>query len=331
MDYNRIGKSGLKISHICLGSNNFGSQLNEQDSIKIIKKAIDLGINIIDSADTYTEGKSEQIIGKAIQGYRDDLVIATKVGLGLGPPPVHDPKLIGPNKMGLSRKRLLSQFKHSLESLKTDFVDIYYLHQFDPDTPLEETLRTLNDLVREGKIRYIGCSNFVAWQIAKAHEVCDRYDLEKFIAVEPPYNLLLRDIESDLLPYCQQEELGVLTFSPLGSGFLTGKYSRNAPPPAGSKLGARQLERKNEKDFATVEQLESVAHEVGIPLHKLTLAWILKNPLITAPIIASSKIEQLEENCQITEVKISDNVYKRLNEITEDYVKTYIGWDSTQR
>lgn len=331
MDYKRIGKSGLKVSNICLGSNNFGSQLNEQDAIKLVKRAIDLGINIIDSADSYTEGKSEAIIGKAIQGYRDDLIIATKVGLGLGPPPVHDPKMTGPNKMGLSRKRMLSQFKHSLESLKTDFVDIYYLHQFDPDTPLEETLRTLNDLVRDGKIRYIGCSNFVAWQIAKAHEVADRYNLEKFIAVEPPYNLLLRDIESDLLPYCKHEELGVLTFSPLGSGFLTGKYSRNAPPPAGSKISARQLQRKNEKDFETVEQLQSVAHEVGIPLHKLAIAWILKNPVITAPIIASSKIEQLEENCQITEVKISDDVYKRLNEITEDYKQTYIGWDSTQR
>lgn len=331
MDYKRIGKSGLKVSQICLGSNNFGGQLNEQDSIKIIKRAIDLGINIIDSADTYTEGRSEAIIGKAIQGYRDDLIIATKVGLGLGPHPIHDPKLMGPNKMGLSRKRLLSQFKHSLETLKTDFVDIYYLHQFDPNTPLEETFRTLNDLVRDEKVRYIGCSNFVAWQIAKANEVCDKYDLEKVIAVQPPYNLLLRDIENDLLPYCQQEELGVMTFSPLGSGFLTGKYSRNASPPAGSKLSARQLERKNEKDFATVEKLESVAHEVGIPLHKLAIAWILKNPLITSPIIASSKIEQLEENCKIMEVKISDEIYKRLNEITEDYVKPYIGWDSTQR
>lgn len=331
MNYKRVGKSGLKVSQICLGSNNFGGQVNEQDSMKIIKKAIDLGINIIDSADTYTEGRSEQIIGKAVQGYRDEVIITTKVGLGLGPPPIHDPGLIGPNKMGLSRKHILSQFKHSLESLKTDFIDIYYLHQFDPNTPLEETLRTLNDLVREGKVRYIGCSNFVAWHIAKAHEICEKYNLEKFIAVEPPYNLLTRDIEKDLLPYCQQEELGVLTYSALGSGFLTGKYVRNAPPPAGSKLSARQLERKNEKDFATVQQLESVAKEVGVPLHKLAIAWILKNPLITAPIIASSKVEQVEENCQLTEVKISDEIYRKLNEITQDYIKPYIGWDITPR
>lgn len=311
MDYKRLGKSGLKVSQICLGTNNFGAQVSEEDSIKIIARAVDLGINLIDTADMYTKGRSEEIIGKAVQGYRDEVIIATKVGFDLGP---------GPNQGGLSRKHILAQVKHSLESLKTDFIDIYYLHRFDPVTPLEETLRTFNDLIREGKVRYVACSNFAAWQIAKAHEVCERYDLEKFVAVQPPYNLLQREAEKDLLPYCQQEGLGVLTYTPLMGGLLTGKYVKDASPPAGSRAeyNPRYWERINkEENFAVLQQLGSIADDIGIPLSKLAIAWILKNPLITAPIVGASKVEQVEENCRITEIRISDEFYEKLNELTK--------------
>ena len=211
MDYKNLGKSGLKVSRICLGSNNFGGQVSEEASIAIINKALDCGINVVDTADVYTGGKSEEIIGKAVKGRRDEVVIATKVGFGIGQ---------APNQGGLSRKYILRQVRQSLKSLDTDFIDIYFLHRFDPETPLEETLLTLNDLVREGKVRYIACSNFTAWQIAKAHEVCETHDLEKFIATEPPYNLLQRDIEKDLLPYCEEKRIAVLAYRPIAHGGL---------------------------------------------------------------------------------------------------------------
>lgn len=226
MDYKNLGKSGLKVSRICLGTNNFGGQVREEVSIDIVNKALDCGINVVDTANVYTGGKSEEMIGKAVKGRRNEVVIATKAGFGVGQ---------APNQGGLSRKHVLFQVERNLESLQTDFIDVYYLHRFDPETPLEETLRTFNDLVREGKVRYIACSNFTAGQIAKAHDICEAHDLEQLVAVQPPYNLLQRDIEKDLLPYCQQEGLGVLAYTPLMGGFLTGKYSKAAPPPGGSR------------------------------------------------------------------------------------------------
>jgi aryl-alcohol dehydrogenase-like predicted oxidoreductase len=312
MNYKNLGKSGLKVSQICLGTNNFGGQVCEKDSIEIINKALDCGINVLDTADVYTGGKSEEIIGRAVRGRRDEVVIATKVGFGTGP---------GPNQGGLSRKHVLSQVEHSLKSLQTDFIDIYYLHRFDPETPLEETLRTFNGLVREGKVRYIACSNFTAWQMAEAHEICEIHDLEKLVAAQPPYNLLQRDIEKDILPYCQREGLGVLTYTPLMGGFLTGKYSRTSPPPAGSRYqyNPRFWERVNkESNFTVLEQIESVADDVGVPMFKLAIAWILKNPIVTAPIVGASSTEQVEENCQTVEINVDDETYRRLNELTKN-------------
>lgn len=314
MNYRNLGRSGLKVSPICLGTNNFGAQVSEQDSIKIVEKAIDLGINLVDTANMYTRSRSEEIIGKAVQGRREEVVLATKVGFNIGE---------GPNQGGLSRKHILSQVKQSLQRLGTDFIDIYYLHRFDSETPLEETLRTFNNLVREGKIRYIACSNFAAWQIAKAHEVCERYDLEKFIAVQPPYNLLQRDIEKDLLPYCEQEGLGVLTYTPLMGGLLTGKYGKTLTPPTGSRAAYNLTywERINRKEnFQILQKIGSVAEEVGIALSKLAIAWILKNPAVTAPIVGASLPEQVEENSRIIEINISDEVYTKLNEITKDWI-----------
>jgi len=312
MNYKHLGKSGLKVSQICLGTNNFGGQINEEASIKIIGKALDCGINIIDTANIYTLGRSEEIIGKAVKGRRVEVVIATKVGMGFSQ---------SPNRAGLSRKHILWQVKQSLKSLDTDFIDIYYLHRFDSETPLEETLRTLNDLVRQGKVRYIACSNFSAWQIAKAHEVCEAHDLEKFIAVEPSYNLLQRDVEKELLPFCQQEGLGVLTYTPLKGGILTGKYAKNQPPPAGSRAeyNPRLMERINkDEDFTVLEQIEDVAKEIGTSMTNLAIAWILRNPTVTAPIVGASTTEQVEENCRATEIKIDDATYKKLDEITKN-------------
>jgi len=311
MNYRNLGKSGLKVSRICLGTNNFGGQLSEKTSTEIIDKALDCGINIIDTANTYTTGKSEEIIGKAIKGRRDDVIIATKVGMSIGQKP---------HQTGLSRKHMLWQFQHSLKSLQTDFIDLYYLHRFDPETPLEETLRTLNDLVREGKVRYIACSNFAALQVAKAQEICEIHDLAKLVAVQPPYNLLQRETEKDLLPFCEQEGLGVLSYTPLMGGFLTGKYSRAAPPPAGSRVAynPRYWERLNkESNFTALEQIRRIADETGVAMSKVAVAWILKNPAITAPVLGASSPAQVEENCQIVEINLSEETYNRLNEIAK--------------
>jgi aryl-alcohol dehydrogenase-like predicted oxidoreductase len=311
MNYRNLGRSGLKVSQICLGTNNFGGQISEETSIKIVNKAVDCGINVIDTADVYTGGKSEEVIGKAVKGRRDEIIIATKVGFG---------RFEGPNRSGLSRKHVLSQVEHSLTSLRTEFIDIYYMHRFDPETPLEETLRTFDYLVRVGKVRYIACSNFRAWQIAKAQEICETHDLERLIAVQPPYNLLQRDIEEDIIPYCQQEGLGILTYTPLMGGFLTGKYSKNTPPPAGSrfKYNPSLWERaSNESNFSVLEQIENVANGVGISTSKLAISWILKNQAITAPIVGASSVEQIEENCQIVEINLPDETYRTLNELTK--------------
>lgn len=311
MNYRSLGKSGLKVSQLCLGSNNFGGQINEETSLKIVSKALDCGINVIDTANVYTGGKSEEIVGKAVKGRRDQVVIATKVGFGRDE---------GPNQDGLSRKHILDQVECSLKSLQTDFIDIYYMHRFDPETPLEETLRTLDQLVRQGKVRYIGCSNFAAWQLAKANEICENHDWEKLAAVQPPYSLLQRDIEEDIIPYCQQEGLGILTYTPLMGGFLTGKYSKSSPPPAGSRFEYNPRLWKHasqEFDFQILEKIENVADDVGIPMSTLAIAWILKNPAITAPIVGASSVEQVEENSRITEINLDDTTYQRLNELTK--------------
>ena len=312
MDYKNLGRSGLKVSRICLGTNNFGGQVSEEASIAIVNKAIDCGINVIDTANVYTGGKSEEIIGKAVKGRRDEVIIATKVGFGVGQ---------APNQTGLSRKHVLSQVEHSLKSLQTNFIDVYYLHRFDPETPLWETLRTFNDIVRQGKVRYVACSNFAAWQIAKAQEICETHDLEKLVAVQPPYNLMQRDVEKDLLPFCQREGLGVLTYTPLMGGFLTGKYLKGAPPPAGSRFeySQRLWQRvSQESNFVVLEQLERVAEEVGIPMSKMAIAWILKNPTVTAPIVGASSTEQVEENCRLTEINLEDETYRTLNDLTRN-------------
>jgi len=311
MKYRNLGKSGLEVSRICLGTNNFGGQVNEETSIKIVDKALDCGINIIDTANVYTGGKSERIIGRAVKGRREEVIIATKVGFG---------NIEGPNQSGLSRKHILSQVEHSLTSLQTEYIDVYYMHRYDPETPLEETLRTLDSLVRQGKVRYVACSNFTAWQIAKAQEVCETHDLEKLIAVQPPYNLLQRDIEANIIPYCREEHLGILTYTPLMGGFLTGKYSKDTPPPAGSRFeyNPKLLERaSNASNFKILEQIEKVADDVGIPIHKLAVSWILKNPAITAPIVGASTVGQVRENCQMADIDIPVETYETLNKLTQ--------------
>jgi aryl-alcohol dehydrogenase-like predicted oxidoreductase len=264
---------------------------------------------VIDTANTYTNGKSEEIVGKAIKGRRDEVIVATKVGHRVGP---------GPNQTGLSRKHILWQIQASLARLDTDYIDLYYLHRFDADTPLEETLHTLDDLVHQGTVRYIACSNFTTWQIAKAHAISEAHGLERFVAVQPPYSLLQRDIERALLPYCQQEQLGVLSYSPLRGGVLTGKYELSASPPSGSRAAysPRFWNRVQGEDFGILDQISTIAHEAAMPMLHLAVAWILKNPRVTAPIVGASSVAQVEETCRIAEIRLNDDICQKLNQIT---------------
>ncbi len=309
MEYRLLGRTGLKVSRMTLGTNNFGRDVDEETSIRIVRRAMDLGINSIDTANVYTKRRSEEIIGKAIHGDRDRFVIATKVGNDVGE---------GPNDSGLSRKHILWQVSESLRLLHTDHIDLYYMHSFDPETPLEETLKTFDYLIREGKVHYLACSNFTVENILLANEVSERLGLERIVALQPPYNLLNREAEKELFPYCQRERLGVITYSALAGGFLTGKYGEGVPAPAGTRgaLYPRFWGRMNRpQNYAVVEKFRAVAESAKIPLSELALGWIAKNQTVTSMIVGASRPEQLEENVRELEAKLPQDVSAALDAI----------------
>ena len=307
MKYRRLGSTGIKVSELSLGTNNFGTEVDQQTSARIMKKAVDVGINMIDTANVYAQGRSEELIGKAIWDDRDELLIATKVGINR----------IQPHYGGLSRKHIMWQVRKSLERLQTDYIDFYCLHVYDLETPLEETLRTMDYLVKQGRVRYVACSNFTIAQLEEAREICERLDLEKFVTVQPPYNLLLRGIEMDLLPYCQEKGLGVLTYSPLAGGLLTGKYKQGEPPPKGSRAALNRgfwEETKKQTDFSALARLLAIANDSKLPLRNLSLAWVMRKPTVTALIAGASNPEQVEENYLALEAKVPEDVLRMLDE-----------------
>ena len=309
MEYRRVGRTGLKISRMTLGTNNFGRDVDEPTAIRIIRKALDLGINSIDTANVYASRHSEEIIGKAVHGDRESFVIATKLGHDVGE---------GPNDTGLSRKHILWQTDVSLRLLQTDHIDIYYMHRFDPDTPLEETLKTFDQLIRDGKVLYLACSNFTVENIRAMNEVSDRLGLERIVALQPPYNLLNREAGKDLLPFCMKTGIGVITYSALAGGFLTGKYNEGVPAPAGTRgaLYPRFWGRMNKhENYATVEEFKALAEKAGMPLSQLALNWIAKSPAVTSMIVGASRPEQVEENVMQLEVKPPEEVMASLDAI----------------
>lgn len=310
MKLKKLGRTGLKVSPICLGTMTLGSQVAEAESIKIIKSAIDFGINFLDTADGYSGGRSEEIIGKSIKGRRDSVVVATKVGARLPPDP-------GTN---LSRKYIIQTIEGSLRRLQTDYIDLYYCHFPDYDTPLDETLRTFDDLIHEGKVRYIGCSNFRAWMLCKALWVSDRYNLARFDCVEPPYNLLTRDIEYELLPLCESEGVGVCVFNPLAGEMLTGRHEFGKPPAEGrftlEDMGKMYMARYwNEKNFQAVENFKKLAVKNGLTLAQFAMAWILNNRLITSVLSGVTTVQQLEENLKAVEVILPEEDLKVCDEV----------------
>ncbi|SDD16981.1 Predicted oxidoreductase [Paenibacillus sp. UNCCL117] len=303
MQYRRLGKTGLKITEISLGTMAFGRWIDEEASAGVVDRALDAGINLIDTADIYGSGmdngnlsqigESESILGRLLKGRRDDVILATKFTARVGP---------GVNDAGQSRYHLYRALENSLRRLQTDHIDLYQVHSFDPGTPLEETLRALDDLVKQGKIRYIGCSNYAAWQLAKAHGISALHGLHRFESVQPEYSLISRSIERELVPFVQSEEVGVIVYSPLGRGILTGKYRQDEAPPEDSRLaaGEKRLQTLLEANpaYALVEVLRPLAERRGWTLGQYALAWVLSRPSITSAILGASKPQHIEQGVQ---------------------------------
>ncbi|WP_082129937.1 aldo/keto reductase [Aneurinibacillus tyrosinisolvens] len=290
MQYKKLGKTGLEISTLCLGTMAFGRWIDEEASVSILNTALDRGINFIDTANFYGKGQdteapygtgeSEAILGRALKGRRDKVVLATKVGIHMG----H-----GKNESGLSRTHIMREVENSLHRLQTDYIDLYQVHIFDPATPLEETLRTLDDLVRQGKVRYIGCSNFAAWQIMKSHAISERMNLEKFVSVQPQYNLLSREIEQELLPFCESEGVGVMVYSPMARGMLSGKYKNqeDAPPESHAAHGEKLLKKYfTNRNFELVNHYRTIAEKNEVSLSQFALSCVITTP---APAHSASK------------------------------------------
>jgi aryl-alcohol dehydrogenase-like predicted oxidoreductase len=290
MDYVSLGRSGLKVSPLCLGTMMFGGRTDEADSRTIIGMARDAGLNFVDTADVYNEGRSEEIVGRAISDDRDAWVLATKACNPMGK---------GPNDRGLSRRWLTLACEASLRRLGTDWIDVYYLHKEDPSTPLEETVSALGDLIRQGKIRYFGLSNFRSWRIAEVVRLCERLGVDRPVVLQPYYNLLNRMPEVELLPACGHYGLGVVPYSPLARGVLSAKYDPDAPPPPGTRAGAedkRIMETEWRRESLVIaKRLKEHADKLGITPAHFALAWLLNNRLVTSPIVGPRTIEQMRD------------------------------------
>lgn len=295
MRYKRLGRTGLKVSEVALGCMTFGEQANEKESQLIIDQALESGVNFFDTADVYTETRSETILGKGLKGRRHETVIATKVFGRVGE---------AQNDHGLSRKHIMDAVDNSLRRLQTDYIDIYQVHRWDPETPITETMETLNDLVRAGKVRYLGCSNFAAWQLCKALWVSDVHGLARFDSIQPRYNLLSRDIETELLPLCQAEGVGVIIYNPLAGGLLTGKHLQGNEPAPNTRFSLRRLYMDrywSDENFDRVERFKVLIGTTGKSMVHVAVGWTLANPAVTSAIVGVSSVGQLTENLKAAE------------------------------
>ncbi len=299
MKYRRLGRCGLEVSVVGIGCNNFGRTLDAEGTARVVHAALDCGITFFDTADSYGGGQSEEYLGRALRGRRHEAVIATKVGWELGP---------GPNQRGASRARILSGIEMSLRKLGTDFVDLYQVHRWDPNTPLEETLEALADVVRQGKARYVGCSNFAPWQLVWSLWLADRRGWPAFVTVQPEYSLLNRAAERELLPACQAFGIGVIPYFPLAGGLLTGKYREQEPPPAGTRfaqLPHMYARFATPRNFEVVRRLESWVRERGRSLSELAIAWLLARPMVCTVIAGATSPEQVQANAKAAEWELT--------------------------
>ncbi len=323
MQHVRLGRTGLPVSRLCLGTMTFGLQCDEPTAVAILDRAAAGGITFLDTSDVYpqgggleTAGRTEEILGRWMQGRRHDFVIATKCFGAMG---------ARPWDRGLSRKHVLDAIEGSLRRLRTDYVDVYQLHHPDPATPMDETLRALDDIVRAGKARYVGCSNYYAYQVARALGRSELRGRARFECVQPRYNLLFRQVERELLPLCAEEGLGVIPYNPIAGGLLSGKHRRDAGPLPGTRFthataGPTYRERYwHERELATVEALRPLAAEAGMSMAQMAVAWVLANPLITSPIVGATRPEQLDDVVAAVDKGLDGGLKARLDELTLEY------------
>jgi aryl-alcohol dehydrogenase-like predicted oxidoreductase len=294
VEYRRLGDTGLMVSELCLGCMTFGREADEGSTKEIVGRFLEAGGNFVDTADVYSKGVSEEITGRAIREVRDAVVLATKVRFPMGD---------DPNEVGLSRKHVTQGCEDSLRRLGTDYIDLYQVHCWDAATPLEEILSALTDLVRAGKVRYIGVSNFTAWQIMKSVCVSEANGFERFVCLQPQYSLVERNVEYEILPACKEEGLGLIPWSPLGGGFLSGKYRRDEEPPEGSRISeaVESMEeywdrRATERNWRALDVVGRISEETGKSYAQISLNWLLRQEGVTAPIIGARTVEQLEDN-----------------------------------
>jgi len=315
MQMRRLGATGTMVSELCLGCMTFGNEANEEQSRVIIHRFIEAGGNFLDTADVYSRGISEEITGRAIREMRQDVVLATKVRF---------PMSEKPNDVGLSRKHIIQGCEASLRRLGTDYIDLYQAHCWDAATPLEETLSAFSDLVHQGKVRYIGVSNFTAWQIMKALSVNRTHGFERIISLQPQYSLVERHLDYEILPLCRAEDIAVLPWSPLGGGFLSGKYKKGEQPPEGTRIAqaAERLEehwqrRATEQNWRVIDVIDAISKEIGKSYAQIALNWLLRTPGITAPILGARSLEQLNDNLGAVDWTLSEEQVRKLSGASE--------------
>jgi len=327
MKYNLLGQTGLKVSELCLGTMTFGGRgfwtaigtLAQDQVNSLVKQSVDDGINFIDTANVYSEGLSEQMTGQAIRDLglkREDLVIATKVRGKMGE---------GPNNTGLSRNHILQQADESLSRLKMDYIDLYQIHGFDPLTPLEETIGALDLLVKCGKVRYIGCSNLAAWQIMKALGISAQEHLNKFVSLQAYYTIAGRDIEREIVPLLLDQKIGLMVWSPLAGGLLSGKYNRKIETKDGRRVNFDFPPVNKEKAYDVIDLMQNMAIEKKVTVAQIAIAWLLYQPVVTSVIIGANKPEQLRDNLNSIHIQLSADEINKLDEISK-LAPEYPGW-----
>ena len=311
MEYRNLGNSGLQVSVVGLGCNNFGMRIQQDETTSVVSKSLDLGINLFDTADVYGgRGTSETYLGVALAGRRNDVIIASKFAMPMGE---------GPYTSGGSRKYIMQAVEDSLSRLGTDYIDLYQMHRPDPATPIEETMRALDDLVKAGKVRYIGHSNFSGWQTAEASLLAEQHNLTPFISAQNEYSLLQRNVEKELIPACAKFAVGILPFFPLASGFLTGKYRPGQEPPEGTRLSAGRFGERylSDDNFDVLAKLEAYAQDNGHTILELAMSWLASQPEIGSVIAGATKTEQVESNASAADWKMTAEQVDEVRELLD--------------
>lgn len=308
LEYRTVGKTGIQVSNLCFGTMSFGGDADEETSKAMYRRCREAGINFFDTADVY--GRSEEILGECIAHERDDIVLTTKVFWNTG---------ADVNARGLSRKHMMRGIEKSLRRLKTDYIDFYFVHDFDEKTPMEETLRTLDDLQRQGKILFPAVSNWAAWQITKALGISAKQELARFELIQPMYNLVKRQAEVEIMPMAKSEQIGIITYSPLGAGLLTGKYGMNKRPEQGRLVNnARYQDRYGtNEDYMTAEAFTKYAQEHDVKPSTLAVAWVMANPAVTAPIIGARNLSQLEDSIAAADFIMTEEIYTEISNLSK--------------